>query len=563
MKTETNLHLLQQKSWQFYRRAILLVVIIDIIILTICFASFNTSAQSWRPLPGGSLDGDVLAITSFGGYTWVSGNFTNAGPLTTAQYIVRHDGYNWISADTLPSPAFGFCVYNNELYAFGGFNVDTTRYGMMKWTGNSWLPLGRISRSVGNSCMKSGTVFNGQLIVGGIFVSIEGASIQYLAKFDGTNWLGFSGSTQCSWQVQPTINDVYAANGYVYVSGSFNQLCGQNAFCSAKWNGISWSALNVAINTYTSKCISHAGSVYIAGCFANVGAVNAQAVARDGGANWQNVGNGAKIYGQAIASYNGRIYVAGQKNTGPGDPIGNCGYWNGSSWVSDNVGICATSYEIIATLYTDQTSGIMYAGGRFNTFTGSIADYIAYKGEISLPVELTSFTCGVEKSADCVVNLKWETATETNADHFCLSVSTDAFLWKEFGNVAANGNSTQLREYSFTHTPVNMNQSVDGILYFKLEQFDWDGVCGGTWYRALRIPTSRQLVYNNYSQIVSCEKCTGTISVYTTSGELIEKIRAPMSTSSYRSGLYIALAENVDIENTPQNEIPYIRFIIP
>ncbi|MBP6926489.1 MAG: hypothetical protein KBB70_02200 [Candidatus Pacebacteria bacterium] len=559
MKTETNLHLLQQKSWQFYKRAIYLVATIDIIILIICGTSYVANAQSWQPLPGGPLNDDVSSITTFGGYTWVGGNFTTAGSIT-AQYVARHDGYSWIPTDTLPSPPLGFCTFNNELYALGGFNIDTCRYGMMKWTGSSWMPIGKLSTYFGNSYMKTATVFNGQMIIGGRFLSVNGVNIEYLAKWDGVNWSAFPGSVSCSWQSQPSINDVYASGGYIYVSGVFDQVCGQVAFCCAKWNGMSWIPLNIGIGIYANKCTSYNSSVYVAGGFPSAGGATSQAVAQNIGGGWQSVGNGAKIFGLTSAAYQGKLYVAGQKSLGSGDQVGNCGYWNGSIWVPDNTGIFAGGYESISTLYTDSLSGIMYAGGAFTTSNGNIANNIAYKGEVSLPVELTLFTCEVEKTPEQNVKIKWETATETNADYFDLSVSLDALSWNTIGNIPAYGNSTQLREYSYVYNVSNELAQHETIIYFKLEQHDWDGVLAGVWYEAVSIPTKKQITYNSFSHVLSCEMCSENISIFRSSGELVENIRAPICLDSYASGVYIAREVS---KNSESNKANFLRFIVP
>ncbi|MBP9852048.1 MAG: hypothetical protein KBC67_02180 [Candidatus Pacebacteria bacterium] len=515
----------------------LIVVIITITINAML--SCNAYSQQWRPMPGGSLSDNVTAIITFGGYVWVGGLFTSAGSLP-AQYIVRHDGVSWVNADTLPGVPFGFCVYNNELYALGGFAVDTVRYGVMKWNGNSWTPFARIGANVGNSYVKSAAVYNGKMIIGGRFLSVEGLQIGYLAAYDGSSWSGFSGTTSCSWQGQPSINDVYAANGYLYVGGSFSELCGSYAYCSAKWDGTNWYPINIGYGSSASKFSSASGSVHVSGMFASAGPATSQAVARDGGGNWISAGNGVKMSGLSAANYQGKLYVGGQKSLGGGDMVGNCGFWNGSSWVADNVGICATGNEVVSVLYSDQSTGTLYAGGDFGMSTGNAADFIAYKSETTLPVELTYFDCA---EIDREIEIVWETATESNADYFSLSVMAGGDSgnvydqnYSQFAILPAYGNSSQPRQYKTMYVP---NRS--GTHYFRLEQYDWDGVCSGIWHDAIAVGREYQMQYSSAAKTITCQTCTGEITAYSVDGKIIAVGRSPLRIPDSSVGLCIAV----------------------
>ncbi len=159
-----------------------------------------------------------------------------------------------------------------------------------------------------------------------------------------------------------------------------------------------------------------------------------------------------------------------------------------------------------------------------------------------------------------MVKIKWETATETNADYFDLSVSLDALSWNTIGNIPAYGNSTQLREYSYVYNVSNELAQHETIIYFKLEQHDWDGVLAGVWYEAVSIPTKKQITYNSFSHVLSCEMCSENISIFRSSGELVENIRAPICLDSYASGVYIAREVS---KNSESNKANFLRFIVP
>lgn len=84
-----------------------------------------------------------------------------------------------------------------------------------------------------------------------------------------------------------------------------------------------------------------------------------------------------------------------------------------------------------------------------------------------LPIELRSFdaTCDNGK-----INLRWETATETNNDHFTIERTTNGITYEVIGKVAGAGNSKKEIRYSFTdHKPLK------GTTYYSLRQTDRNG----------------------------------------------------------------------------------------
>lgn len=87
-----------------------------------------------------------------------------------------------------------------------------------------------------------------------------------------------------------------------------------------------------------------------------------------------------------------------------------------------------------------------------------------------LPVSLVSFIA--EKCvANTCVNLDWQTATEMNSDYFLIESSTDGVNFTDIGRHKAAGYSTQLLAYSFTD-----ENPVEGVNYYRLNQYDFDGM---------------------------------------------------------------------------------------
>ncbi len=509
----------------------------------IVYSATISLAQSWKPLPGGSLNGWVVSITNFGGYVWIGGNFTMAGPVST-DHIVRHDGNQWVFTQGLPSAPNAFCEYNGELFAFGAFAIGSIRYGAMKWNGSAWIPLCEIDNF---GKINTAVVYGGTLIIGGSFYTIDGMPITSLAKWDGTTWSAFSGTTTCFWTWPPRVYGLHVTNGCLYVAGSFDQLCGVSSDCAAKWDGSVWTGMSIGWNTSAIGFAHNSSGLYVTGTFLSAGGAVSPRVAKESVSGWTAVGNGVQLTPRAAETYLNRIYLAGGAAVASGDYISNCGYWDGIRWVGDFSGI---SSGLVFDLHTDVSSGILYAGGTFSASSGSVADYIAYKGEISLPVELTSFTCDVERNGvDNTIAISWTTASETNADYFTLSVSTDAIMYLDIENVDAHGTTTTYHHYESIYIPQK-----SGLYYFRLKQYDWDGTCSGIWDDVIRIRSPIHISYSIVDNSINCIDCDDVVCVYSLSGTTIFCEYPPIDMSKHPPGLYIAQHNDSEL---------YLRFVKP
>jgi len=85
---------------------------------------------------------------------------------------------------------------------------------------------------------------------------------------------------------------------------------------------------------------------------------------------------------------------------------------------------------------------------------------------MALPVTLVSFKAFKENSTAL---LSWETTSETNSDYFEIQHSIKGNEWTKIGKVASNGESTTLKNYTFSHScPVN------GVNLYRLKMVDKD-----------------------------------------------------------------------------------------
>lgn len=85
----------------------------------------------------------------------------------------------------------------------------------------------------------------------------------------------------------------------------------------------------------------------------------------------------------------------------------------------------------------------------------------------TLPLILKSFTI-VLQNKNSLIN--WQTAQQINTDHFIIERSSDGHNFSLLSFVNANGNSSVVKNYSFTDL-----QTLPGISYYRLKIVDADG----------------------------------------------------------------------------------------
>lgn len=93
----------------------------------------------------------------------------------------------------------------------------------------------------------------------------------------------------------------------------------------------------------------------------------------------------------------------------------------------------------------------------------------AVGGNMYIPVELTAFNAA---SANGMVTLKWETASETNNSGFNIERGIDG-NWTNIGFVKGKGTTTEMNNYSFVDDINKLNY--DGVVNYRLKQVDYDG----------------------------------------------------------------------------------------
>lgn len=117
------------------------------------------------------------------------------------------------------------------------------------------------------------------------------------------------------------------------------------------------------------------------------------------------------------------------------------------------------------------TTGTSYShGGTTFTWNGltTFSDFTAAGDYGPLPVTLLEF--GATLTSTDAVRCSWTTASEINNNYFVVERSFDAIHFEKIGQVKGSGNSTQVREYSFTDA-----NPYSGVSYYRLVQVDYNG----------------------------------------------------------------------------------------
>jgi formylmethanofuran dehydrogenase subunit C len=151
---------------------------------------------------------------------------------------------------------------------------------------------------------------------------------------------------------------------------------------------------------------------------------------------------------RATLTWNQAAGCYGFNNTG----ILQVARWTGTQWADEG-----------RTATTDN--------GTFGTVTSatitSFSPLAVASNNAPLPVELTSFTATYVQGT---VELRWETASETDNDYFTVERSPAVTSFEEMTRVAGAGTTSVAQEYAWTD-----ERPLPGWSYYRLKQTDFDG----------------------------------------------------------------------------------------
>lgn len=155
-----------------------------------------------------------------------------------------------------------------------------------------------------------------------------------------------------------------------------------------------------------------------------------------------------------------------------------------------------------------------------------------------VPVSMINF---IAKKDGYKAALSWSTAQEQNSRSFEVQRVDKAGNWKKIGAVAAAGNSSQLRNYSFTDT-----DPAAGINYYRLQQSDLDGRSTLSNVEAVSFDGKfpLEIFPNPVSDMLTIKGYEGAVKIFSAGGKQVAsysdlKQGEKIDMSSLPAGMYI------------------------
>lgn len=329
--------------------------------------------------------------------------FCQAGtPFTDAQWLSLSGQSNGLdgSVNVLTVDSSGNLYVGGWFDKAGGSNVNF----IAKWDGKSWSSLGRgFPQPFSFVNGPYAIVFDkaGNLYAGGNITNAGGIPVNYVAKWDGTNWsaLGsgqpsfvgslaldnagnlyaatrqgiseWNGNTWTPLASQPGNVAALAcdASNNLYAAGSFTM---GNATNIAKWDGTNWSALGTGLGNENDNPLNLAfdphGNLYACGFFTNAGASNVSCIAKWDGTNWLPLGAGMTVPLNTLLTVDGitfdgsgNLYACGVFGMAGNVMATSIAKWDGKEWSALGSGLDNNgSYSVACDM-----RGNLYVGGNF------------------------------------------------------------------------------------------------------------------------------------------------------------------------------------------------------
>jgi hypothetical protein len=353
--------------------------------------------SSWSALGSGT-SGAVYALSVFddrdGPALYAAGDFNTAGGVS-AFNIAKWNGSSWSDLDSgIGSALRALAVFDDgggeALYGGGfffRFTPEGTAHSIAKWDGSSWSALG----SGTDFSVRAMTGFDdgggSALYVGGSFSTAGGVGANRIARWDGANWSALGSGMNSLVYALGVFDD--GGGEALYAGGNFATAGGVGANRIAKWDGLTWSALGSGMggtfpsSVYALTVFDDGGgpALYAGGRFTVAGGVGANYIAKWDGSSWSALGSGMDDEVHALAVFDDgggpALYAGGSFNTAGGAEANCIARWDGSSWSALGAGMGNFDFVVALTAFDDGGGEALYAGGRFFSVGGVIANDIA------------------------------------------------------------------------------------------------------------------------------------------------------------------------------------------
>jgi hypothetical protein len=273
-------------------------------------AKWNSVTNVWSALGSGvpAANTSIAAIAVAGNKVYTGGTFSSIGGVS-ANNIAVWNGTGWAALGTgVNSSVSVIIVRGDDVYVGGGFQTagGVTANRVAKWNGTSWSGL--------NSTILPTGVISMAFMGNDLYVGLPTTTVAnpaYFSKYDGTTWTALGADLG-----DRGVSSVAVLGMDVYVAGGFTSINGVTVNRIAKWNGSTWSALGNGlpspIGNLNSVRLAVSGTDLIAtGDFTVASGGPAERIARWNGTAWSGLSTGLNANGSIVTPAGGDIFVGG------------------------------------------------------------------------------------------------------------------------------------------------------------------------------------------------------------------------------------------------------------
>ncbi len=232
------------------------------------------NGTSWDAVGPGA-NGEVYALKVYNSTLVAGGQFDNIGSRIAAWNgsVWSQIGNGFITSGG--SRVFALTIFNSNLVAAGRleFSGSTPIHNIALWNGSVWSDMS----SSTDERIHALAVHNGQLFAGGRFTSIGGANAQYIAMYNsGLSWSALPGGNLDDRVLAIASYDAYG----LIAGGHFKYAGSQYVNYIARWDGTNWHRMITGGDENIKVLTKIDSSIYVGGEFEILAGIRAHHVAR-------------------------------------------------------------------------------------------------------------------------------------------------------------------------------------------------------------------------------------------------------------------------------------------
>lgn len=264
------------------------------------------------------------ALTTFHGELIAAGGGGSMAPANVVrwdgtQWTQMGDAFTGYIGSPSPIPEYttlvrALVVYNGELIAGGDFYKvgATICNGVARWDGSQWQPLGEGLQDA----VAALTVHDGRLIAGGgLLVRVGWIGIgSNVAWWDGSRWQPIGGTENPGGYLAKWVSALTVYNGDLIAGGDFVTVGGRTVNRIARWDGSLWQPLGSGMDNSVLALTVYDGDLIAGGRFTTAGGVPCGNTARWEGTQWLPLGSAPANPGlevRSLATYHGELFAGG------------------------------------------------------------------------------------------------------------------------------------------------------------------------------------------------------------------------------------------------------------